>query len=297
MKPGILTQTIWTNYLSHLWDSCPSSSFFYPNRFSKLIGGLSNSNFSGNNIVYELDEQIAKAFLISSIESTRLKQFFILSNLRRRKYLTSDWQIVLTYYYAFWGVTCFNLLNWHGHIYLDSANKALLKSNTIIAQTQAIKFKNDHRFKVYKSNNIFQFEIEMAQPASSHDTPWEQFFDIIRHLSTSVSTQTDDYTILSKLLNIETNLGAIFAKEQRHFFNYSYQSSYLMNFSPLVGPVSDLLSFNPNFVNATFKNAHAEMRYVGDFCFAVGTILLKKYFKTANTKALPSHKTLLRHDW
>lgn len=132
-----------------------------------------------------------------------------------------NWNVVTDYYYSFFLAGLLLRLCYRGTFYFDDSTKnnliKLIKGFT----GQEVKLGSNYSFAICVDEENSEYSLTLATNGHhTHEIVWEQVALLLSHIKSLSTTNSDEYTILSRLDEIAQKQGATFPAQLRNALNY-----------------------------------------------------------------------------
>lgn len=134
---------------------------------------------------------------------------------------TVNWTVVTDYYYSFFLAGLLLRLCHRGTFYFDDTAKNNLGKLVKGFTGQEVKFGSNYFFSICVDDKNAEYTLTLASNGhKTHEIVWEQVADLLSDVMALSAVKSDEYTILSKLSDINSVQGRTFPSKLRNTLNY-----------------------------------------------------------------------------
>lgn len=147
------------------------------------------------------------------------------------KKVTANWNIVTAYYHGFFSASLLLRLCFRGNIYLDAEAKKNLEKTISELIEERISLNNNLIYSVINRHN-YGYVLSLKNcDSNTHKVVWEEVNNLLEEILLLTNKNSDEYTILNLILNINKRLSPKYPSQLRNRVNYQmlYGKKYLDN--------------------------------------------------------------------
>lgn len=146
------------------------------------------------------------------------------------KKVTANWNIVTAYYHGFFSASLLLRLCFRGNIYLDAEAKKNLEKTISELIEERISLNNNLIYSVNRYNDGYVLSLKNCD-SNTHKVVWEEVNNLLEEILLLTNKNSDEYTILNLILNINKRLSPKYPSQLRNRVNYQmlYGKKYLDN--------------------------------------------------------------------
>lgn len=134
---------------------------------------------------------------------------------------SANWLIVTDYYYSFFLAGLLLRLCHRGTFYLDDATKKKINREATDYTGKVAAIGSNCAFKIDLNDKDSEYSLTLISNGhKTHEIVWEQIATLLQDIRRLSSTQSDEYTTLSKIIEVNQKQGSTFPSQLRNTVNY-----------------------------------------------------------------------------
>ncbi len=241
--------------------------------FALCKNQITNVQVQGDKFIFTFQRKALLKALYGDIEYFYTRMFAQEKSLFRSvERMNSDWAIVTAYYFSFFAATTLLRMSYKGALFFDK-NTASDITSVVQQYSSGSKFKKgNYSFSIENiTMNTADMILESTKSIGVHENTWMMIDTLLREIKMSSSeTVSDEYTLLTKIIEVNNKLDKTYPSQTRNRVNYqarfgfeairnTLKKDYIVESEDLA--LKRLLKFNANKVDKNKINSDLLFSY------------------------------------
>lgn len=205
--------------------------------------------------------------------------------------ISENWNIVTNYYYAYYTSSLLLRLCFRGNMFLDKELKSCVETVISSEIGEIISLDSNVMYEIQKREEEFVLILSPGM-ANTHELVWKEIDKLLDEVLLLTIQNSDEYTVIKLLKNINNKLGTTFPSQLRNRVNYQLLYSvaglekniYPIKISEEMSWLKEILSFDSKEVCASDARIANVFVAYGVYIKILASKLINEYYDIRGTE-------------